>query len=268
MNARVLDRAIVYSGAVILAVWVLVPFYLIAASAFTPQPKLLDYPKPLVPTSVSIATMQLFVESAGIIPSLVNSVVVALLAVVFGLALGGPAGYALARFRFRGREAFKALVLGAKMFPMAILAIPLAVVFLKLGVYDNIISLALVHAAIALPFIILIVGGVFAKVSQDLEEAAETLGASRWRAFVTVALPPAVPGFAAAAVFAFVISWNEVFASSILTQRMRTLPAQVFASLSTSPLAFKFAAGLLMVLPAVVFVLLIRRYVIKLWGPR
>jgi multiple sugar transport system permease protein len=151
---------------------------------------------------------------------------------------------------------------------MAILAIPLAVVFLKLGLYDNIISLALVHAAIALPFIILIVGGVFAKVSQDLEEAAETLGASRWRAFVTVALPPAVPGFAAAAVFAFVISWNEVFASSILTQRMRTLPAQVFASLSTSPLAFKFAAGLLMVLPAVVFVLLIRRYVIKLWGPR
>lgn len=268
MNARVLDRAVIYSGAVILAVWVLAPFYLIAISAFTPQPSALEYPKPLVPSSLSTVTMQLFVESGGIIPAALNSLAVALLTIVFGLALGAPAGYALARFRFRGREAFKAFVLVAKMFPIALLAIPIAVTLLQLGLYDSVISVALVHAAMALPFVILIVGGVFVAVSRDLEEAAETLGCSRGGAFFRVALPSALPGLAAAAIFAFVISWNEVFAASILTVQMRTLPAQVFASLSTSPLAFKFAAGFVMVLPAVIFILVIRRYVTNLWGPQ
>lgn len=268
MNARVLDRSVIYSGAVILAVWVLVPFYLIAISAFTPQPQILDYPKSLFPTSLSIDTLKFFAESGGIIPAVFNSLFVALLAIVFGVGLGAPAGYALARFQFRGRGTFQALVLVARMFPIALLAIPLAVVFLQLGLYDSLISVALIHAAIALPFVIIIVGGVFVAVSHELEEAAETLGCSRWDAFLRVALPPALPGLAAAAIFTFVISWNEVFAASILTVRMRTLPAQVFASLSTSPLAFKLVAGLVMVLPAVVLIVLIRRSVMKLWGPR
>jgi multiple sugar transport system permease protein len=268
MNARVLDRSVVYSAAVILAAWVLVPFYLIAVSALTAQPQTLDYPKRLVPTTLTPATVQVFLESGGIVASLLNSILVAGLAIAISVGLGAPAGYALARHRFRGRGTFQAVVLGAKMFPVAMLAIPLAVIFLQLGLYDTVVGLALVHAAIALPFVILIVGGVFVAVSRELEEAAQTLGSTRWGAFRRIALPPAFPGLLAAASFTFVISWNEVFAASILTVRMRTFPAQVLASLSTSPLPFKFVAGLLMVLPAVLFIVLIRRYVTKLWGPR
>lgn len=268
MNARVLDRTLLYTAAVLLAVWVLVPFYFIAISAFTPQAKLFDYPKLLVPTSFSTETMQFFLDARGVLPSVINSLVVAALTIVFGLALGTPAGYALARFRFSGRSAFQVIVLMTKMFPIAILSIPLAVTFLQLGLYDNLISVALVHTAIALPFIILVTGGVFVAVSHELEEAAQTLGCSRWGAFIRVALPLALPGVAAAAIFTFVISWNEVFAATILTLRTRTLPAQVLASLSTSPLAFKFAAGLFMVLPVIVFISLIRKYLMNLWGSR
>ena len=268
MSARVLDRGLIYGSAVILAIWALIPFYLIAASVLTPQPSVSDYPKPVFPASISVATMQLFLESSGIVPATLNSLIVALLTVVVGLALGGPAAYALARLRFRGREAFRAVVLVTRMFPIAILAIPLAAIFVRLGLYDNLISVALVHTAMALPFVILIVVGVFVGLSHEVEEAAETLGCSRWGAFLRVALPPAAPGLAAAAIFAFVISWNEVFAASILTVRTRTLPAQVLASLSTSPLALKLVAGFFMVLPAVVFIVLIRRYVRMVWGSR
>jgi multiple sugar transport system permease protein len=154
------------------------------------------------------------------------------------------------------------------MFPIAVLAIPLAAMLVRFGLYDNLIGVALVHAAMALPFVILIVGGVFVATSGELEEAAETLGSTRFGAFVRISLPPAAPGLAAAAIFAFVISWNEVFAASILTVQMRTLPAQVLASLSTSPLALKFVAGLFMVLPAVVIIVLIHKYLTKAWGPR
>jgi len=159
-------------------------------------------------------------------------------------------------------------VLATKMFPIAILSIPLAVTFLQLGLYDNLVSVALVHTAMALPFIVLVTGGVFVAVSHELEEAAQTLGCSRWGAFLRVALPLALPGLAAAAIFTFVISWNEVFAATILTLRTRTLPAQVLASLATSPLAYKFAGGLFMVLPAIVFIFLIRKYLMNLWGSR
>src|SRR5256886_17301038 len=268
MNARVLDRTLIYGSAVVLAIWVLIPFYLIAVSAFTPQSNIADYPKPLLPTAVSIATMQLFLESSGVVPAMLNSIAVASLTVVVGLVLGAPAAYALARFRFRGRAAFRAVVLVTKMFPIAILAIPLAAIFVRLGLYDNLISVALVHSAMALPFVILIVGGVFVALPRDLEEAAETLGCGRWGAFRRVALAPALPGLAAAAIFAFVISWNEVFAASILTVRTRTLPAQGLASLSTSPLGLKFIAAFFMVLPAVIFIILIRRYLRLVWGPR
>src|SRR5205814_10136911 len=103
-------------------------------------------------------------------------------------------------------------------------------------------------------------------IAHELEQAAQTLRCSRCGAFLRIVLPLALAGLAAAAIFTFVLSWNEVFAATILTLRTRTLPAQVLASLSTSPLAFKFAGGLFMVLPAVVFIFLIRKYLMKLWG--
>jgi multiple sugar transport system permease protein len=268
MTARVLDRTLIYGSAVVLAIWALIPFYLIAISALTPPSNVSDYPKQLIPTSISPATIELYLESGGVVAATLNSIVVALLTVVLGLVLGAPAAYALARFRFRGRGAFRAVVLVTKMFPIAILAIPLAAILVRLGLYDNLIGVAVVHTAMALPFVILIVGGAFVALPYDLEDAAETLGSGRWGAFRRVALPPAMPGVVAAAIFAFVISWNEVFAASILTVRTRTLPAQVLASLSTSPLALKFIAAFFMVLPAVVFILLIRRYLRTVWGPR
>ena len=166
MTARVLDRSLLYGSAIFLAIWVLIPFYLIAISAFTPQAKIFDYPKPLVPTSFSTDTMQFFLEARGVLPSVLNSLLVAAFTIVFGLALGTPAGYALARFRFRGREAFQVIVLATKMFPIAILSIPLAVTFIDLGLYDNLISVILVHTAMVLPFIVIVTSGVFLAVDR------------------------------------------------------------------------------------------------------
>ena len=268
MNARTWDRTLIYGSAILLALWVIVPFYLIFLSAFSRPNDVFVYPKPLIPSNLSTETMEFFLQSTGVFASVINSIAVAAITIVLSLALGAPAGYALARFTFRGRQGFQLIVLATKMFPVAILSIPLAVAFLRLGLYDNIVGVALVHTSMALPFVILVTAGVFAGVSNELEEAAMTLGCSRFTAFLRVALPLALPGLAAAAIFTFVISWNEVFAATILTLRARTLPAQVLAGLGTSPLGFKFAGGLFMALPAVVFIFMIRRYLINLWGSR
>lgn len=268
MSARTRDQILIYASAVLLALWVIVPFYLIFLSAFSQPNDVFNYPKALLPTDLSTETMQVFLGSTGVITSVVNSIAVAVGTIILSLALGAPAGYALARFTFRGRQGFQLVVLATKMFPVAILSIPLAVAFVRIGLYDNVIGVALVHTAMALPFVILVTAGVFAGVSNELEEAAMTLGCSRLAAFVRIALPLALPGLAAAAIFTFVISWNEVFAASILTLRQRTLPALVLFALQQSPLYFKFAGGFFMVMPAIVFIFFMRRYLLNLWGGR
>jgi multiple sugar transport system permease protein len=262
----VAGRVALYGSAILLALWTLLPLYLVALAAFSTKQATFEWPKPLLPTSFSTDTMEFFVNTRGVLGSVGNSVIVALLTIVLSLVLGAPGGYALARFRFRGKEAISMGLLISKMFPTAILAIPLAVVFLQLDLYDTVWGVALVHAAMALPFVVIITSGIFVGVPRDLEEAAQTLGCNRLQALIHVVIPLALPGLAAAAIFTFVISWNEVFAATILTLRNRTLPAQVLSSLNDSPLYYRYAGGFFMIIPALVFIFLIRKYLLNMWG--
>ncbi len=263
----VIDRVLLYGAAIFLAAWTLVPIYLVALAAFSKSAAVYDFPKSWLPTQFSTDTMSFFVNSTGVLQSVKNSIIVALGTIVVSLAIGAPAGYALARFRFPGRDMVHLAVLSSKMFPIAILSIPLAVAFISLGLYDTLLGVVIVHSAMVLPFVVIVTAGVFYSVSRELEEAAMTLGTSRFGAFMRVALPLALPGLAAAAIFAFVSSWNEVFAATILTVRERTLPAHVLATLNQSPLYFKFAGGFFMIIPSLFFIFFMRKYLFNLWGP-
>jgi multiple sugar transport system permease protein len=259
-------RTILYLVAVVAALWVLIPLVLIALAAFTPRAELYQWPKPIIPSQFSLDTMGFFLRSYGVVPSLIRSVLVALMTLAFTLAVGAPAGYAVARYAFRGREIFRLGILITRMFPIALLSIPLIVTFINWGIYDTILGVAIIHTAMALPFAVLITSGIFSGVPKELEEAAMTLGTSRIGAFVRVALPLALPGLAAAGMFTFVISWNEVFAAAILTVHNRTLPAHVLRELEASPLPFRFAGGFFMIVPALIFLFLTRRYLLQMWG--
>ncbi len=263
---RMLGRGLLYAAAVLLALWVLFPIYLITITAFSPRDAVYDYPKQLIPGTFSAETMRFFVDAEGVLGALWNSVLVAVVTLIFSTLIGAPAGYALARFAFRGRDAFRLIVLSTRAFPIVILSIPLAVSFIEWGIYDTIWSVALMHTALALPFTVLITSSIFISVPRDLEEAALTLGCTPATAFVKVVLPLALPGLAAASIFTFVLSWNEVFAAVILTLRERTLPALVLAALNQSPVPFRLAAGWFMLAPSLIFIFVIRRYLLGLWG--
>ena len=157
-------------------------------------------------------------------------------------------------------RAAKATGAGAACTLCAIISIPLLVTFIEWNLYDTVLSVALVHTAITLPFTVLLSSSVFLRVLGELEEAAMSRG-TRWLgAVLRVVLPNSVTGLAAAALFAFVTSWNEVFAATVLTQKSTTLPAQVVSQLSVSPLSFRFAGGLALTLPAFVFIFFMRPY--------
>ena len=185
---------------------------------------------------------------------------------IYLVALGAPAGYALARYSFRGQDAFRLLVLLTRAFPLAILALPLTVLFIRVGLYDTPLGVSLVHTALALPFAALVTASLFAGIPRELEEAAWVFGCTRVQAFRKVVVPLALPGLTAAAIFAFVISWNEVFAASVLTVRERTLTAYLLTVLSESPLHFRLAGGFLLIVPSVVFIFAVRKYLFAMWG--
>src|SRR5512146_1696157 len=148
----ILNRVLLYGVAILLALWTLVPIYLIALAAFSSKDAVYLYPKPLLPVNFSTESMDYFVHYTGMLDTVVNSIVVAFLTIIASLLLGAPGGYALARFRFRGKQAITLGFLITKMFPVVILAVPLAVVFLQLDLYDSVWAVAIVHTAMALPF--------------------------------------------------------------------------------------------------------------------
>jgi multiple sugar transport system permease protein len=250
---------------ILLCVWVLLPIWLLLVNALSAPDEVTGFPKRLWP-SFDLASISFFVNFQGVTAALWNSIRVATLTMVLAIGLGAPAGYALSRFDFPGKEAFRFLVIMTRAFPLPLLALPLAVMFIRTGLDDTAIGLALVHTTLALPFAVLITFSLFSGIPVELEEAAWTLGCTRIQAFRKVVLPLALPGIAASAVFAFVISWNEVFAAAVLTIQNRTLTAFLLQSLNVSPLPLKFAGGAALVLPALVFIFAVRRYLFAMWG--
>jgi multiple sugar transport system permease protein len=258
-------RRLLLVGAVIATIWVVLPIYFLVVNAWSSQDAVNAFPKAFVP-EMNHESLSFLLGFDGVLSSLMNSLIVAAITMIFSIGLGAPAGYALARYEFRGKGTFRLLILLTRAFPLPLLALPLTVLYIRLGVDDTLVGLALVHTMLALPFAVLITFSLFSGVPTELEEAAWVFGCTKVQAFRRVVLPIALPGLAASAIFAFVISWNEVFASSVLMIQNRTLTAFLLQNLDVSPMHMKFAGGALLVLPAATFMFLIRKHLFAMWG--
>jgi len=263
---KIVNRALWYVSAIVLALFIAFPIYLIFISAISTREEIFSYPKSVIPSEVTLDNITFFINAGGVIDAFWRSVIVGLITVILALGIGAPAGYAIARYVFRGRNGYRLVVLATRAFPIVILSIPLGLTFRLIGIADSVWAVAIMHTALALPFVILITSSVFVSIPRELEEAAQTLGCSPWRAFTKIALPLSLPGLTAAAIFTWVLSWNDVFAASILTLRNPTLPAHILRGLSASPLFFQFAAGFILIVPSLIVIFVIRKYLLGLWG--
>ncbi len=264
-NSRKAGRYLYAASVFLLCAWVLVPLYFLLINTLSSPDAVNSFPKSFVP-EFDLGSIAFFAGFAGMLTALKNSILVAGLTMILSIAIGAPAGYALSRFDFRGKELFRLLILLTRAFPLPLLALPLAVMFIRTGLDDTVLGLALVHTTLALPFAVLITFSLFSGIPMELEEAAWTLGCTRMTAFNKVVFPLILPGITASAIFAFVISWNEVFAAAVLTIENRTLTAFLLQNLDTSPLHLKFAGGFILVVPALIFIFAVRKYLFAMWG--
>lgn len=194
-----------------------------------------------------------------------NSLFVGIVATVVTLVLGCMAAYALARFRFKGRHTIAYTTLLLRTVPLAVLAIPVFLIWSEWKLVNSLWGLVLLYVAVNLPFTIWLLYGFVLQVPVELEEAAAIDGCGPLRVFTKVLLPLMAPGLAAASIFTFRIAWNEFVLALVLTDRQtRTLP--VAASLFITDIGVDWgkvmAMGSLIAIPPLIFTFVAARQII------
>jgi multiple sugar transport system permease protein len=202
------------------------------------------------------------------VPSVIRSVYTALATVAISLSIGGLAGFAFARYIFAGKNMLKFGVLFVRMFPGVAIAIPMIIILGRIGLYDQPLGLSLIYSVTQISLTIWITASVFMSIPVELEEAALIFGTSRFGAFWHVTLPLALPGLAACAMYAFLGSWNEVIQAVVFTQFRPTFPVVVYKVLvgAGAQVNLVTAGSIAQALPAVLFTLIIRKYIQRMWG--
>ena len=200
--------------------------------------------------------------------ALANSTIISICATLLALALGLPAAYALARFRFRRipNKDLTVWFLSQRVLPPVATVIPFYLIVQTLGLYDTHLALILINATFILPFVVVIVRQTFLDLPVELEEAAFVDGASFLQAFVRIALPLALPAVAATGLIIFAFAWNEfLFAITLADRDARTIPVHMAGAVDTRGVQFWFMAvrALIAMIPPVVIALLAQRYIVR-----
>jgi multiple sugar transport system permease protein len=234
-------RVVIYTSAILLVIWTVVPVYWMGNMALMYHEELLSAPAHLVPQQPTLSNFvrlfgfeangpngvplvgigQAFLVRRGWLNSLIVSMVVTLLT----LSIALPVAYALGRLNFRGRGGLLFGIVSTRAYPPVAVLIPFAYIFQVAGLQGTLIGLMIIYLTITIPLIAWIMSGFFASLPHNMERAARVDGLTRWQTFWRVMLPMAAPGVASCAVIAFLTAWNEFTFSLILNAGS---PAQTF----------------------------------------
>lgn len=202
-----------------------------------------------------------------LLPSMWNSLIVAVAVVILNLLVSVPAAYALAKIRFIGRTSSIYFMLTTRVIPDIALVVPFFLFVQRLGLLDNLLSLIITYLAITVPFSIFILTGYFESLPDELDKAARVDGCSRLQTLVLVFLPLALPSLVAVVLFTFLTSWNEFLLALMFTQTAasQTMPIIVASFTSDFTISFSFinAAGVLAIVPPVIIAILFERYIVS-----
>ncbi len=203
----------------------------------------------------------------NLLPSMWNSLLVAIAVVILNLLVSVPAAYALAKIRFIGRTSSIYFMLTTRVIPDIALVVPFFLFVQKLGLLDNLLSLVITYLAITVPFSIFILMGYFESLPDELDKAARVDGCSRLQTLLLVFLPLALPSLVAVVLFTFLTSWNEFLLALMFTQTpaSQTMPIVVASFTSDFTISFSFinAAGVLAIIPPVIIAILFERYIVS-----
>ena len=268
-------RALRAAALVVVCLFFLFPIFWIVTMSFQTNETILRIPPSLVfePTLQNYKALLSgrLVSAAGTLDitflrNLGNSVLLSTVSVLIALALGVPAAYAFARFRFRGGEDIAFTLLSFRFAPPLLVLLPLSLYFQDLGLANTYAGLIWVYQLICLPLILWIVRGYFEDSSPDVEYAYRVDGHGWWRSFTRIALPLAAPGIASAGLLAFIFAWNNfVFALVLASADKQPVIVGALAFVTASGIQYGIiaAAIVLSILPTLALALYAQRWLVE-----
>ena len=273
-------RAATSAGVALLLLWSLGPIYWAVASSLMTPTDLLAHPPHLLPPNV---TLSHYADLLGATSThggaaiqsvwpqfsraLLNSLVTSGISTIVTVALAAFGGYAFVRMRFPGRDALFVLTVATLAIPAYSVLIPLYRLMVSVHLVDTYLGVTLIYVSAFLPLALWLMRSVYQGLPPSVEEAARLDGAGRLRTLVSIVLPLAAPGLVAAAILTFLSAWGQfavplVFSPTLATKPLTVLIPELVGK-NFVDYGLMNAAGVLAILPPLVVVLFLNRYLVR-----
>src|SRR5262245_49012366 len=270
------SRVLVYALVLAVTLWLVGPFAWLFVTSISYQKNLLARPFSVVPPEVTFDNFRMILglvrfhaegQAAKILPSMLNSLIVALLVTALNLVIGTTAGYAYARFRFPLKGFSLFALLFTRMLPTVVLVPAYFLMLRALGLSNSLTGLVLAYCSFTLPFTVWIMKAYFETVPAELDKSALVDGCNRLQAYYRVVLPVSGPGLVAGGAFTFMLCWNEFIVAQVLNTKpgTTTLPPVIAGMNGQINIDYSViaASGFLGALPAVLLVLMFQKYMVQ-----
>lgn len=260
-----------YAVLLVIAVFVLLPYYWMIVTAVKPTEEVMVSPSTLWPSKLSFDN---FIKVWQMIPLgtyMKNSLVVALAVTVLSVILAALCGYSMSRFIKRRPQKFSlVLMLCTQLIPGIVTMISLYFIMYNLGLTNTYLGLIIAYVVWAVPFCTLMIKGYFdTAIPREIEESAKVDGCTQFQIFLKICLPISTPGIISTAIFAFIQAWNEYMWASILLSNNDLKPVSVgiydFIGQygANTKMALTMTAGIFITLPVVIIFGFLQKYLIS-----
>jgi len=249
---------------VILAFFLL-PFIWLVLTSIKPPRVAFAYPPVWIFRPILDNYWKLFIEE-NFLKYYLNSLIVSSASTLAALGVGIPAAYALVRFPIKRRRHVLFFILTQRMAPPTMVLIPFFLITLKFRMLDHYLPLIIFYLSFNVSFTVWLMGSFFREIPVEIEEAAKVDGCGLFETFFKIALPLSVPGIITTAIFCMIQSWNEFLFALVLTkEHARTAPVVIAGFLRYGGIAWGSisAAGLLIVLPIVIFAIISQKAIVR-----
>ncbi len=219
------------------------------------------YPS-ILPSSFSLRAWEyVFSGTSGVMGALFTTTYIAILVTALSILVGVPAGRALGLHQFRGKRIVELLVLSPVIVPPLAVTLGIHVVFIRLGLANTVTGVVLVHLIPGLPYMTMVMAGVFANYNPQFEEQARSLGAGPIATIWYVMLPSILPGIIVGGLFTFLISWAQYISTlNIGGGKIQTLSLKLFSFVASTDHSVAGALSIIFIAPGMLILLLTSRY--------
>lgn len=257
-SANLLGSSFRFLTGALLITWLVLPLVPLAIWSFA---KGWFYPS-LLPKVWSLrAWKYAFSDTSGVIDSLWLTVGFSLAATALSILVGVPAGRALGMYQFRGKSVVELLILAPMIVPGIAVVLGIHSIFISLGLTNSVPGVILVHLIPTIPYMVLVMAGIFANYDPAFESQARSLGASPLKTFWYVTLPAIMPGIIVGGLFAFLVSWSQYILTLLIGGgRVVTLPLLLFNFATSGRNDITGAIGMIYILPGVIILLLTAKH--------